>query len=242
MTNRTAQHWTESLFDSVYALYEAAREYQSALQAAVLAGQGVDYARRQVHEGRIILADRTNAFGRPARRKPHEQALFKLSRVYSEHESAMRRGYEDAAMLFATGTVWAVHTVQEGGTPAWVEFPSDDQGQPVLRSSGTTIHTALAEARYAGAPEVAAAHDRLSRLLAADEVAEEIAGRPDHEVTERDANDMFEAIDAAKGIGDAAFAYGLAAQRALNFALLGPRRERERALARARAEAGQPAG
>ncbi len=43
-------------------------------------------------------------------------------------------------------------------------------------------------------------------------------------------------------MADAAYAYGLAAQRALNFVLLEPRRAREReiALARAAAQTDQP--
>jgi hypothetical protein len=89
--------------------------------------------------------------------------------------------------------------------------------------------------RYAETAQLKAAHDRLADCLDAERYAEQLAGA-DY-VADHEAGDMFRAGEVAEGIADAAFAYGLLAQRALNFALLGPRRERERQIVKARAEA-----
>lgn len=76
----------------------------------------------------------------------------------------------------------------------------------------------------------------------AGEHAEEIAGREDHEVSERDANDMFEAGAIAEGLPDAAYAYGRLAEGALAFVLLGPKAAHREQLAEQRAAREQADG
>lgn len=223
-----ARHWTESLFDSVYALYETAHEYQLAHRAAQLAVESVNFERRTTHEGRVALEGRTNAYGRTLTQAPHDRALAALSRVYQNAETQMQRRYEQSALLYASGAAWAIRTVQSGGTPAHVTFETDPRGDAVPRA----LHTPGLD-RYAGAAALAAAYDAVRRCMDADEHGEDLAGR-DY-VTEHEAGEMFRAIQDAEGMADAAFAYGLLAQGAFRHVLLEPRRDRERELAAARA-------
>ncbi|MFJ5105187.1 hypothetical protein [Streptomyces sp. NPDC088554] len=197
---KTELLWPDSLFESVYALYEAARDYRQAHRAALLAEAGVDFTRRQIHPGKILLHGRS--FDGSLPREPHDLAC-----IYGDHEGEMRRRYQHAALLYATGTAWAIATVQHGGSPARVEFGMGSDGRPVHHRLGTTILAALTEARFAGAPALTAAHDTLIRLVGASEV------------TERDTSDIFNTAHEARGIGDAAYAYGRLAQSALYFVL-----------------------
>ncbi|MFJ2209364.1 hypothetical protein [Streptomyces microflavus] len=224
------QHWTDSLFDSVYALYETAHEYQIALRAAEVTASTVDFDRRKSHEGRIALEGRTSIYGRTYTRPPHDYALMLLSHTYGEAASLMRRRYTEASLLFASGAAWAVRSVHAGEQPPVVAFETDKDGDWVLRA----LYTPDLD-RYAGAADLDAAYDQLRRCMDADEYGEELAGRD--EVSEQEAGAMFDAHAEADGLADAAFAYGLLVQKAVNFVLLEPRRAREREIALARAEA-----
>ncbi|MFC9247782.1 hypothetical protein ACFT7S_28350 [Streptomyces sp. NPDC057136] len=222
------QYWTESLFDSVYALYETAREYQTAHISAQLAVDTVDFGRRRNHEGRIALEGRTNAYGRTLTREPHEKALSDLSSLYDRAEAEMHRRYEEAALLYASGAAWAIRSVQNGEQPPVVAFQTDDDGhavQHLLDIPGLDT--------YVEGQALDAAYDVLVGCAGSSEYAEDLAGR-DY-VSEHEAGEMFRAIDASDGLAGAAYAYGLLAQRALNFVLIGPRRAWESELAAARA-------
>ncbi|MFE7347495.1 hypothetical protein [Streptomyces fimicarius] len=226
------QHWTESLFDSVYALYETAHEYQTAHRAAQVAEQMVGMDRRQIHEGRIALQGRVNAYGRTLTREPHEKAIYDLGTLYRQAESKLHRCYEEAALLYASGAAWAIASVQRGDTPAVVTFQTDDDGDAVpSRLDIPGLDT------YAEGPALDAAYSALVHRMNASDYAEDLAGR-DH-VTDHEAGEMFRAGDIATGLADAAFAYGLLAQRAVNFVLLEPRRAWHSELATARATAQQ---
>lgn len=235
MTTPTkVQHWTDSLFDSVYALYETAIEYQTAHRAARLAVQTVDWDRRKLHEGRIALEGRTNAYGRTLTQPPHEKAVFNLCRLYERTESQMHRRFEEAALLYASGAAWAIASVQRGETPAHVTFQTDDDRDAVPNS---LVPPRLDN--YTGGPALNDAYNEVVNRQGASEYAEDLAGR-DY-VTEHEAGEMFRGIADAKGLADAAFAYGLLAQRALNYVLLEPRRARASELALAQAAAVQQA-
>ncbi|MFE4691719.1 hypothetical protein ACFRH6_16870 [Streptomyces sp. NPDC056749] len=234
MPEKTPQHWTDSLFDSVYALYETAREYQTAHRAALVAMQTVDVDRRQLHTGRVRLWKTAHGPQRSFRRVPHERAVFDIYDLYSKTEQKLHRRYEEAALLFASGCAWAITLVQAGNHPPFVEFNHDVDEAAVphaMNISGLD--------RYAGARELAASYDRVTTCMNADEHGEDLAGR-DY-VTDHEAGQMHDAIDIALGLADAAFAYGLLAQRAVSYVLLEPRRARERELAAARAAAQQTA-
>ncbi|WP_329615040.1 hypothetical protein OG244_19565 [Streptomyces brevispora] len=234
MPEKKSQHWTESLFDSVYALYETAREYQLAHRAAQAAVETVNIDRRKAHEGRITLVDETTVYGKFRSHEPHADALFGLSRLYGDLESVTGRRYEEAALLYASGAAWAIREVLTGETPTRVGFVTEDR-LPVPRSM--QIPGLLT---YSEGPALDAAYDAVRRCMDVSEYGEDLAGR-DY-VTDHEAGEMFRAGDVAGGLADAAYAYGLLAQRAVNFALLEPRRlwHSELAAARAAEQTAQP--
>lgn len=233
MPEKKQQPWTESLFDSVYALYETAREYQTAHRAAQIAVQTVDIDRRRVHEGCIALEGRTNAYGRTLTRPPHEVALYDLHSIYARTERELRQRYEEAALLYASGAAWAIRSVLQGETPAHVVFQTEN-GSAVPNS----LHIPGLDT-YANGPALDAAYDAVRRCMSAAEHAEDLAGR-DY-VTDHEAGEMFRAGGVADDLADTAYAYGLLGQRAVNFVLREPRQARERELALARATAQQSA-
>lgn len=223
--------WFEHLTDSVRALGEAAREWQLADQTARLLEAGVELERRTLHEGKILVHGPA-ARGwdaQPRKTGPHEHAVFDLQKIYMEHRFLTRRRYEHAAMLFASGAARAIAQVQAGEQPERVTFALDADRTPVV--GGYAIGDL---GNYVNAKKISTAYAQVLRMDQAAEYAEEIAGREDHEVTERDANDMFEAGAFAEGLPEAAYAYGRLAEGALAFVLLGPKQEHRRQLAAAR--------
>ncbi|NUP19850.1 MAG: hypothetical protein HOZ81_27980 [Streptomyces sp.] len=226
--------WFEHLVDSVRALGEAAREWQLADQTARLLEAGVELERRNLHEGKILVhAPAARGWdSKPRKSGPHEHAVFDLQKIYMEHRFLTRRRYEHAAMLFASGAARAIVQVQAGEKPDRVLFPLDADRTPVV--GGYKISDL---GNYVNAKKIAAAYEQVLRMDQAAEYAEEIAGREDHEVSERDAGDMFEAAAFAEGLPDAAYAYGRLAEGALSFVLLGPKQEHRQQLAEQRATA-----
>jgi len=233
------QHWTDSLFDSVYALYETAREYRTAHRAAEVAASTVDFDRRVTHEGQITLAARPDVHGRVSTRTPHGQALIVLHRLYSTLETETQGRYEEAALLYASGTAWAIRAVLRGETPPTAVFQTTDHGHlapPALEIPGLET--------WVDGPALDAAYDAVLRCTEAAEHSEQMADWGP--VSEPEAGTIVRAETVAAGLADACFAYGLLAQRALAFALIEPRRAREREIALARAaaiaQADQPTG
>ncbi|WP_069737439.1 hypothetical protein [Streptomyces sp. EN27] len=235
MPEKTQQHWTESLFDSVYALYKTAHEYQLAHRATQLLAAQAEFDRHKPHEGRIALEGHSAGYGRPIMKEPHPDALFALLRVYGDAASEMHRRYEEAALLFASGAAWAIRSIQLGHTPPVVSFQTDQYDNPVQHRLSITGLT-----NYAGAPALGRAYEQLARRLSAADHAVHLAEQGD--LADHEAGEFHDAVDTAMGIADSAYAYGLLAQRAVNFVLLEPRRAREReiALARAAARTDQP--
>ncbi|MCC9712046.1 hypothetical protein E4N62_46695 [Streptomyces sp. MNU76] len=228
--------WFEHLTDSVGALGEAAREWRLADRAASLAEDHTRWERGVLHEGRtthepgpdtVPLHRRTYS-----NHRPHVRAVRELRRAYQEHRSLTRRWYGHTAMLFASGAAWAIAQVQAGGEPRQVVFTLDHYERPAPIPHGYSVEGVEA---YAGAEKLAAAYDRLRSTHLAHDVSEEIAGRPDHEVTERDAGEMFEAGDHARGLPDAAYAYGLLLEGALQYVLLDTKDAHRKRLAEQRA-------
>ncbi|MER8262700.1 hypothetical protein ABT007_00730 [Streptomyces griseus] len=227
---KSPQHWTESLFDSVYALHETAREYQIADRAAQAAVDSVDFDRRRSHEGRIALEGRTNVYGGAYTRAPHDHALMVLSQTYRAAANEMRTRYEQAALLFASGAAWAVRSVHEGQQTPVVAFLTDEDHDAVPRA----LHVPNLD-RYSERPALEAAYRAVSLCTQAAEYGEELGNRDD--ISEHEAGELHRAWGITNGTAEAAFSYGLLAQRALNFVLLEPRRAREREIALARASA-----
>ncbi|WP_381797238.1 hypothetical protein [Streptomyces niveus] len=218
-TKRTLP-WFETLTDSVYALGESAREYRRAAQAARLAYESVNPQRVQIHEGRVAVG--TGSGGT----EPHASSVFDVQKAYGDLMHRLENHYAAAAMAYAQGATWAIRQAFAGATPVMVTVP-DGSFLPDVPELGT--------GRYAGAANLAAARDAASRCLAAGEWAEDASGQ-DY-VSDHEAGQIDDAWVLAMGAPEALYAYGLLAERAVHFALLGPKREHERALAAARRDA-----
>ena len=147
-------------------------------------------AYRLAHDGRIALT------GSEFRSHPHRQAVYNLGEMHQTTEAQLRRRYEHAALLFASGTVWATTSVQRGDTPPLVEFETDTDGDAVphsLEMAGLT--------GYAGESELTAAYQAVQqRLVTGDDPLADTA--------------------------DAVYAYGILAQRAMHHVFLESRRVR----------------
>ncbi|OKK06439.1 hypothetical protein AMK26_10500 [Streptomyces sp. CB03234] len=222
-------HWTDSLTDSVYALWETATEYRTAYLHAYLARHNAEFDRRRIHDGVIGICRRLNDRGdtRHHRRAPHFHALSLISDAYRRAERELQQRYEDAALLYASGAAWAIASVQRSETPPVVEFTEAD-GQ--LAHHGLEISGLD---RYAGAHALRVAYQDLAVKLGAAGYAEDLAAR--EYLADHEAGELHAALDDAAGIADAAYAYGQLAHKALHFVLLEPIRDRERQLALARA-------
>lgn len=222
--------WFEHLTDSVSALREAAREWQLADQAARLLEANVELERRNLHEGEISVAgpETTGWHAKPHRRGPHEHAVFDLQKIYMEHRFLTRRNYEHAAMLFASGTAWAIAQVQAGEKPGAVHFPLDEDRRPVVGQ-----YSIDGLGNYVDARRIAAAYEQVLSMDVSGEHAEDLAGQ-DY-VTDHEAGEMFRAAEHAQGLPDAAYAYGRLAEDALQFVLLAPKAAHHKQLAEQRA-------
>ncbi|MFK0155399.1 hypothetical protein ACIQVK_25400 [Streptomyces sp. NPDC090493] len=231
--------WFEHLADSVRALGYAAREWQLAAQGAAVDHARADNPGLDYHDGRVVGLAATDARGwrgRPHRPRPHYAAQTRLAKHYRDAMYATRHGYEDAARLYASGAAWAVRQVQEGSQPRHVEFATEPGTETLLKlvpGSERVGTEALAEARYSEAAKVTAAYEELDRCLYAAQLAEDI-GSQDY-VADHEASQMHDAWTVAEGIADAAYAYGLVLEQALQFVLLGPKQTHREQLAEQRA-------
>ncbi|MFG2699563.1 hypothetical protein [Streptomyces sp. NPDC048386] len=227
---RAGAPWYEHLTDSVRALGDAAREWQIADQKAAVLEADVELLRRNLNEGKILVHGPQDSGwdAKPRQRGPHEHAVFDLQKIYMDHRHLTRRWYEHAASMFAAGAAWAVARVRAGEQPDACLFPLDEDHRPV---PGSCRIEDLGP--YAGARDLAAAYERLISMEASAEFGEELAGR-DY-VSDHEAGEMFDAWEHARGLAGAAYAYGLLAERALQFVLLGPKETHRKQLAEARA-------
>ncbi|WP_435252068.1 hypothetical protein [Streptomyces tendae] len=238
--------WFEHLTDSVRALGHAARDWQVAAQAAAADHARADHPGLTEHDGRVIALPPADAVGwnsRPHSPRPHSVAQRLLEKHYRDAMYATRHGYEDAARLYASGAAWAVRQVQEGKQPKHVEFatqPNADTPLLALTPGSYRVGTEmLTTGRYDQAAKVTAAYKRLDDCLYAGDVAEDI-GAQDY-IADHEASQMHDAWAVAEGTADAAYAYGLALERALQFVLLGPKETHRVLLAEQRAAQEQPA-
>ncbi|MEU9149166.1 hypothetical protein AB0D59_01095 [Streptomyces sp. NPDC048417] len=207
---KPALPWTHTLEDSVSALGAAARECQAAARAAALTNGQYDLDRLRLHDGKIMR-------GRPAfsgEQEPHLAALSRIGSIHLKTRHELERLYEDAARAYAHGANWAVLAVQAGEQPAHVLLKVDaadsaydfDDYMPTLSLD-----------RFSQGPAVEAARRVYERCIVAGYEAEGIGRQAyiaDHEATE-----MHAAIDAAAGLPDAAYAYGVLAESALRYTL-----------------------
>lgn len=218
----TAMPWFEDLTDSVRSLGEAAREYQLAHTAALHLQAGVEIDRRRLSEGKVAGHPGPNATGwhrTPVTREPHAHAVFMLGDTYGALTSRLHELYENAALCFAAGGAWAIRTVQAGHNPNGVILALADDRRTLLPGSFRVDGLE----RYAGARKLAAAYDRLATCLDAAGYAADLDSKDD--LQDHEAGMVHDALSVAAGTADAAYAYGMHTERALQFALLEPRRQ-----------------
>jgi hypothetical protein len=221
-TPKTARPWYEDLTDGVTALREAAYEYQAAHRSALVLRDSVTLERRHLEEGRIHVLPLPGARGfesRPRGRAPHADAIFDLTKTYGDLLQDLTEQFEHAALVYASGACWAISQVQQGMTPDRVAFHRDADDAKRLAPGAFTPIAGLE--RYSERAQVTAAYERLNGCLDAAAYGEDLAGHDylaDHEATA-----MHDAWQHAAGTAPAAYAYGLLAERALRFALLGVR-------------------
>jgi hypothetical protein len=217
-----AQPWFEDLADSVRALGEAAREYQLAHAAALSLQAGVEIDRRRLHDGKVAGQPGPNATGwhrTPVTREPHAHAVFTLGDTYGALVSRLHQLYENAALCFAAGGAWAIRTVQAGHNPNGVILALADDRRTLL--PGAFRVEGLE--RYAGARQLATAYDRLATCLDAAGYAADLDSK--QPLLDHEAGLVHDALSVAAGTADSAYTYGLHTERALQFALLEPRRQ-----------------
>lgn len=230
--------WFEHLTDSVRALGYAALEWQHAARAAAV--EHGRLANAAHHDGAVTGTPAPGApawQSNPLARRPHMLAVYQLRAHYLNIKHDTANGYAHAALVFASGAAWAVRQVQEGHQPSHVELPMDATARRAM-VPGPTYNAGLGlleGARYAGTRRLAAAFSHLTECLHAGQVAEEIGGQ-DY-VADHEAAEMHDLLDIAEGTADAAYAYGLLVEGALQFVLLGPKDAHRKALAEARTAA-----
>ncbi|MYV56477.1 hypothetical protein [Streptomyces sp. SID3212] len=204
--------WYDGLTDGVHALGESAREYRTALTAIQLAVAGVDIDRVISQPGlaQFAIPTGTHRVDAVSTREPHSTALFHLGDLYRRTEDTLRERFEEASRHYAYGAVWAVRQlVVEGEMPPLVCPPAHLGEMPELN--------------WNKASALAAARARVTVCSLAAEYGEELMGR--EYVSDHEAGQMTDALDAAVGIGEALYAYGQLAEAAVHFALLGPKAE-----------------
>ncbi|MFJ2717460.1 hypothetical protein [Streptomyces sp. NPDC087437] len=205
------QSWSASLMDSVYALGAAARECQSAYQAAVIAKRHADLDRIRLIDGKVTR--RTPGY--TSEQEPHLAALSHVGDVLLKTEFKMKALYEEAARAYAHGANWAVRQVQHEvrPRPAYVELEVAPNGHYLFPS----WVPALDLDRYTDAAAVESARKAYEQCLTA--IADAAAIDSQAYIADHEAGQFHRALDIAAGLPDAAYAYGVLAESALRFVL-----------------------
>ncbi|MFD7980844.1 hypothetical protein [Streptomyces sp. NPDC059071] len=208
--------WFETLTDSVYALGAAAREARTAHQAAQAARAQYDLDRVRLLDGEVAVT------GRRSLSRPHDQAVMRIGDALRECENHMARLYDRGAASYAYGTAWAILRVLDGQEPPHAEVGWSENGSLTIPSELCPIPpqiTGLERWRD---------NDRLEkarlRWWDCDSAGEYASALSDQEyLADHEAYEMHQAFAEASGMADAAYAYGVLAEAALRFALLGAR-------------------
>ncbi|WP_086708301.1 hypothetical protein [Streptomyces antimycoticus] len=217
--------WFESLTDSVYALGAAAREAQRAARTADLACDAYDLDRLRLLDGEVRL-DGQHQSSVPFR--PHDAALFTITKTLTEQTFKLRNLYTQTAMGYAYGTAWAILRVLEGQQPDAVQLGRSREGFYAIPGELCPVPSLMPGLkRWSGYKQFVQAHARWAMCEEAGMFAEYLDEQP--QLSDHEAGELHEALDAATGVPDAAYAYGYLAEAALHFALLEPRAQHARA-------------
>ncbi|MGW4050758.1 hypothetical protein ACWENA_07985 [Streptomyces sp. NPDC004779] len=218
---RTTLPWFETLTDSAYALGAAARETRTARQAAQAAVAQYDLDRVRLLDGEITVP---GLFTPP---RPHDRAVMGIGKALQECRDRMERLSTDAALSYAYGAAWAILRVLDGQEPPRVELGLTAEGHLTIPSELAPVPPAIEGLdRWCDNARFAKARERWWECDSASEFANSLSDREylaDHEATE-----MHQAYAEARGLADAAYAYGVLAESALHYALLGARARHNR--------------
>ncbi|MER7515909.1 hypothetical protein [Streptomyces sp. NPDC126499] len=208
--------WFETLTDSVFALGAAARETRTAHQAAQAATAQYDLDRVRLLDGEITAP---GLFTPP---RPHDRAVMGIGKALQECRDRMERLYTDAALSYAYGTAWAILRVLDGQEPPRVELRLSAEGHLTIPAELAPIPPAIEGlGRWRDNAKFEKARQRWWDCDSAGEYASAL-DEEDY-LTDHEAYEMHQAYDEARGLAGAAYAYGLLAESALRFTLLGTR-------------------
>lgn len=204
--------WHESLLASVRALGEAAAEYRLAHQAASVAVAAVEPLRRRTHDGSTYV-DRPGEAGLPGPsgrelRLPHARALADLDRLHRDQQALLHVRYEQAALLYAHGVMWALAEIRYGRTPEAVVLAADEARDDLPEHLLVTRVDG-----YHDAGHLAAAEQQLRACYGARCYADNLANLP--APTEAEAQALAVACGTAAGTAEAAYDYGRHVEHAL---------------------------
>ncbi|MFI8398731.1 hypothetical protein ACIGG5_00575 [Streptomyces sp. NPDC085463] len=220
MTRKTLP-WFETLTDSVFALGAAARETRTALQAAQAAVAQYDLDRVRLLDGGITVP------GLFTPTRPHDRAVMGIGKALQECRDRMERLATDAALSYAYGTAWAILRVLDGQEPPRVELGLTAEGHLTIPAELAPIPPTIAGLdRWCDNAKFEKARQQWWECDSAGEYASALAEQ--EYLADHEASEMHQALDVAQGEADAAYAYGVLAESALHFALLGARARHNR--------------
>ncbi|MFB6631979.1 hypothetical protein ACFCWY_18950 [Streptomyces sp. NPDC056362] len=214
--SRKTMPWFESLTDSAFALGAAARETHTALQAAEAAVAQYDLDRVRLLDGEISVP---GLFTPP---RPHDRAVMGIGQALQECRDRMDRLYTDAALGYAYGTAWAILRVLGGQEPPRVELGLTAEGHLTIPGELAPIPPVIEGLdRWRDNAKLDKARQRWWECDSAGEFASAL-DEQDY-LADHEAYEMHQAYDGARGMADAAYAYGVLAESALRYSLLGAR-------------------
>ena len=208
--------WFETLTDSAFALGAAAREARTAHQAAQAATAQYDLDRVRLLDGEVAVT------GRHSLSRPHDQAVMRIGDALRECENRMASLYDRATASYAYGTAWALLRVLDGQEPPHAEVGwAKDRSLIIPRELCPIPPQIEGLERWRDNAKFEQARKRWADCDYAGEYADALAG--EEYLADHQAYEMHEAYAEAQGMADAAYAYGVLAESALRYALLGPR-------------------
>ncbi|MGA4978075.1 hypothetical protein [Streptomyces cinereoruber] len=217
--SRTPLPWFETLTDSAFALGAAARETRTAHQAAQAATAQYDLDRVRLLDGEIAIPGRFSPI------RPHDQAIVRIRTVLRDYETGLECLYMRHALSYAYGTAWAILRVLDGQEPSRVELGLTAEGHLTIPAELAPLPPAIEGLdRWRDNAKFEKARQRWWECNSAGEYASSL-DKQDY-LADHEAYEMHQAYAEARGTADAAYAYGVLAESALRYALLGARARR----------------
>lgn len=206
---KTTLAWFHTLAGSVAALGAATLEYRMAHKAAQATAWQYEPLRLSSEEGETSVPGRHFV-------QPHNDAHLNLKAVYDAAEIRIKNLYENAALAYAYGTADAIVKVLNGECPRHVELARADGLYVQTPDRLPDLEEALGG--WQGGPNLVALREIVAQHERARAVVREFAFYED--LADYECLEFTEASDFAAGLANAAFAYGQAAERALQFVLI----------------------